>query len=176
MCILYSFSITIIRDSPFSLFSHGIRAKGEKNPNYFRFIRESILGNLSVTVFHSGHPSHLLNLSDQSYRHQKTLTAGDFSGDVLFRHQPYHQVRKEEIFKFCQSTRERISVTRWPRAFLLRRPEPHVSTCEGVWSTFRQRASTSSLAWHRLATLHLCLCHSSPESAFFWVFLSPPAL
>ena len=83
MCILYSFSITIIRDSPFSLFSHGIRAKGEKNPNYFRFIRESILGNLSVTVFHSGHPSHLLKLSDQPYHRQKTLTAGDFSGDLF---------------------------------------------------------------------------------------------
>ena len=84
MCILYSFSITIIRDSPFfSLFSHGIRAKGEKNPNYFRFIRESILGNLSVTVFHSGHPSHLLKLSAQPYRHQKTLTACDFSGDLF---------------------------------------------------------------------------------------------
>ena len=88
MCILYSFSITIIRDSPFSLSSHGIRAKGEKNPNYFRFICESILGNLSVTVFHSGHPSHLLKLSDQPYRRQKTLTAGDFSAE-LFRRSPF---------------------------------------------------------------------------------------
>ncbi|RVW76761.1 Retrovirus-related Pol polyprotein from transposon RE2 [Vitis vinifera] len=56
----------------------------KKNPNYFRFIRESIMGNLSVTVFHSGHPSHLLKLSDQPYRHQKTLTAGD-----LFRRSPF---------------------------------------------------------------------------------------
>ena len=39
-------------------------------------------------------------------------------------------------------------------------------------STFRQRASTSSLAWRRLATLHLCLCHPSPASAFFGVFVS----
>ena len=74
MCIINSFSITKIRDSPFSLFSHGIRAQGEKKPNYFRFIRESILGNLSVTVFHSGHLSHLLKLSDQPSRRQKTLT------------------------------------------------------------------------------------------------------
>ena len=145
MCILYSFSITIIRDSPFSLFSHGIRAKGEKNPNYFWFIRESIMGNLSVTVFHSGHPSHLLKLSDQPYRRQKTLTAGDFSSEVLFRHRPYHQVRKEEIFKFCQSTGGRISATRQPHAFLLQRPESHVLVREGAWSTFRPRASTSSL-------------------------------
>ena len=133
MCILYSFSITIIRDSPFfSLFSHGIRAKGEKNPNYFRFIRESILGNFSMTVYHSGHPSHLLKLSDQPSRRQKTLTAvrkpsppATFSGDVLFRHRPYHQVRKEEIFKFSQSTGGRISSTRQPRAFLLRRVRAH---------------------------------------------------
>ena len=146
MCILYSFSITIIRDSPFfSLFSHGIRAKGEKNPNYFRFIRESILGNLSVTVFHFGHPSHLLKLSDQSYHRQKTLTAGDFSGEVLFRHRPYHQVRKE-IFKFSQSTGGKISATRQPCVFLLRRPESHAPAREGAWSTFRPRASTSSLA------------------------------
>ena len=129
---MYSFSTTKIRDSPFSLFSYGIRAKGGKKPNYFRFIRESILGNLLVTVFHFDHLSHLLKLSDQPYRRQKTLTAvrkpspqATFSGEVLFRHQPYHQVRKEEIFKFCQSTGERFLATRRPCAFLLRRPEPH---------------------------------------------------
>ena len=91
MCIINSFSITKIKDSPFSLFSHGIRAKGEKKkPNYFRFIRESILGNLSVTVFHSGHLSHLLKLFDQPFRRQKTLTAvrkpspqATFSGDLF---------------------------------------------------------------------------------------------
>ena len=84
MCILYGFSITIIRASPFfSLSSHGIRAKGKKNLNYFRFIRESILGNLSVIVFHSRHPSHLLKLFDQPYHRQKTLIVGDFSGDLF---------------------------------------------------------------------------------------------
>ncbi|RVW16568.1 Retrovirus-related Pol polyprotein from transposon TNT 1-94 [Vitis vinifera] len=36
-----------------------------------------------MTVFHSGHLSHLLKLSDQPYRRQKTLTAGDFSGDLF---------------------------------------------------------------------------------------------
>ena len=41
-----------------------------------------------MTVFHSGHLSHLLKLSDQPYRHQKTLTAGDFSGD-FFRQSPF---------------------------------------------------------------------------------------
>ena len=75
MCIINSFLIKKIKDSPFSLFSHGIRAYGEKKPNYFRFIHESILRNLSVTVFHSGHLPHLLKLSGQPYRHQKTLTA-----------------------------------------------------------------------------------------------------
>ena len=44
-----------------------------------------------MTVFHSGHLSHLLKLSDQLYRRQKTLTAvrkpsplATFSDDVLF--------------------------------------------------------------------------------------------
>ena len=85
----------------------------KKNPNYFQFIHESILGNLSVTVFHSDHPSHLLKLFDQPYRRQKTLTVGNFSGEVLFWHRPYHQVRKEEIFKFSQSTGGRLSATRF---------------------------------------------------------------
>ena len=125
-----------------------LEPREKKNLNYFRFIRESILGNLSVTVFHSGHPSHLLKLFDQPYHRQKTLTASNFSGDVLFRHRPYHQVCNEEIFKFCQSTGGRISVT-----------------C-------RPCASTSSLTGRRLATLHLCLCHPSLASDFLGFFLS----
>ena len=84
MCILYSFSIIIIRDSPFSLSLYMVSEPREKkNPNYFRFIRESILGNLSVTVFHSDHPSHLLKLPINPHRRRKTLTAGDFSGDLF---------------------------------------------------------------------------------------------
>ena len=118
----------------------------KKNLNYFRFIRESILGNLSVTVFHSGHPSHLLKFFDQPYHRQKTLTADNFSGDVLFQHRPYHQVHKQEIFNFSQSTGGRISATRRPRASLIRRPESHAPAREGAWVTFRPRASTSSLA------------------------------
>ena len=122
----------------------------KKNPNYFRFIHESILGNLSVTVFHSGHPSHLLKLLDQPYRCQKTLTADDFSGDlfreVLFRHRPYHQVCNEEIFNFSQSTGGRILATRRPHTSLLRQPKSHAPAREGAWGTFRPRASTSSLA------------------------------
>ena len=88
MCNLYSFSITIIRDSPFSLSSHGIRAKGEKNLNYFLFIRESILGNLSVTVFHSGHPFHLLKLSDQPYAVRKPSPPETFPV-TFFRRSPF---------------------------------------------------------------------------------------
>ena len=60
----------------------------KKKPNYFRFICESILGNLSVTVFHSGYLPHLLKLSDQPYCRQKTLTASDFFGD-FFRRSPF---------------------------------------------------------------------------------------
>ena len=36
-----------------------------------------------MAVFHSGHLSHLLKLSDQPYHRQKTLTADDFSGDFF---------------------------------------------------------------------------------------------
>ena len=118
----------------------------KKKPNHFWFICESILGNLSVIMFHSGDFPHLLKLSGQPYRRQKTLIAGNFFGEDLFRHQPYHQVRKEEIFKFCQSTGGRFLVTRWPRAFLLQRPKPHTPAREGTWSNFRKRASTSNLA------------------------------
>ena len=88
MCIINSFSITKIRDSPFSLFTWYQSLGRKKKPNYFRFIRESILRNLSVTVFHSGYLSHLLKLSDQSYRRQKTLTASNFFGD-FFRLSPF---------------------------------------------------------------------------------------
>ncbi|RVW77935.1 hypothetical protein CK203_048290 [Vitis vinifera] len=84
--------------------------------------------------------------SENPHCSQKTLTTGDFFRRSPFRHRSYHQVRKEEIFKFCQSIRGRISVTCRPRRFLLRRPKPHASVHEGTWSTFRQRASTSSLA------------------------------
>ena len=102
--------------------------------------------------------------------HRRRLFWRPFSGEVLFRHRPYHQVRKEEIFKFCQSIEWRFSAMRRPHVFLLQRPEPHALPHEDTWRTFRPRASTSSLTWHRLATLHLCLCHPSPASAFFWVF------
>ena len=94
MCISYSFSITIIRDSPFSLslslFTWS-QSLGRKNPNYFRFIRESILGNLSVTVFHSGHPSHLLKLPINRIAVRKpsppATFPATFSGD--FRRSPF---------------------------------------------------------------------------------------
>ena len=88
-----------------------LEPREKKNPNYFRFIRESILGNLSVTVFHSGHLSHLLKLPINPHRRRKTLTVGKFSSEVLFRHRPYHQVRKEEIFNFSQSIGGRILAT-----------------------------------------------------------------
>ena len=122
--------------SIFSLFTW-YQSLGGKKPNYFRFICESILGNLSVTVFHSDHLPHLLKLSGQPYRRQKTLTAGNFF-QRLFRRSPFptptipsgaqggdlqvlSKHRKENL------SRGRISVTRQPRAFLLRRPEPQSS-------------------------------------------------
>ena len=90
MCIINSFSITKIGILPFLSFHMVLEPREEKkkNPNYFRFICESILGNLSVTVFHSSHLSHLLKFSDQSYRRQKTLTAGNFS-DNFFQRSPF---------------------------------------------------------------------------------------
>ena len=149
MCILYSFSITIIRDSPFFLSSHGIRVKGEKNPNYFCFIRESIRGNLSVIVFHSDHPSHLLKFSDQPYRRQKTLIvvrkpslSATFPATSFSNTDHTIRCARRRSSSFLKAPEGESH----PRAFLLRRPESHAPAREGAWSTFRPRASTSSLA------------------------------
>ena len=105
------------------------KPREKKKPNYFRFIRDSILGNLSVTVFHSGHLSHARGGEEVNrIAVRKPSPPTNFSGNVLFRHRLYHQVRKEEIFKFCQNTGGRFSSTRQPHAFLLRRPELHASS------------------------------------------------
>ena len=127
-----------------------------------------------MTVFHSGHLSHLLKLSDQPYRRQKTLTTGDFSGNLfLTKSFPTPTIpsgaQGGDLQVFSKHRRE-ILTHAPPNAFLLRRPESHVPAREGAWSTFRPCTSTSNLAWRRLATLHLCLCHPSPASAFFGVF------
>ena len=63
-----------------------------------------------------------------------------------------------------------------PRAFFRPTTASHVPAREGAWATFRRRASSSSLAWRRLATLHTCFCHPSPARASFGVLLPPPAL
>ena len=136
----------------------------KKNPNYFRFIRESILGNLSVTVFHSDHPSHLLKLPINPHRRRPfpvTFPAKSFSNTD-------HTIRcaRRRSLTFLKAPDEESQ----PRASLLRRPESHVPAREGAWGIFRPRASTSSLTWHRPTTLHLRLCHLSPKSAFFGVF------
>ena len=55
-------------------------------------------------------------------------------------------------------------------------PAGNCISCAGAWATFRQRASSSSLAWCWLATLHTCFCHSSPARASFGVLLPPLAL
>ena len=146
------------------------QSQGRK-PNSFLFPVSSTPGNLPMTVFHSGHLSHPLKLSGRSNRRQKTFTVGDFSGDVFFRHRPHRKERLEEISNLSQSTGTRNPSTRLTRAFF--RP---ATAREGAWATFRQRASSSSLAWCWLATLHTCFCHSSPARASFGVLLPPLAL
>ena len=59
------------------------QSQGRK-PNSFQFPVSSTPGNLSVTVFHSGHLPHLPILSGQSDRHQKTLIAGELFRRRLF--------------------------------------------------------------------------------------------
>ena len=144
----------------------------KKNPNYFRFIRESILWNLSVTVFHSGHLSHLLKLTDQPYRRQKTLTVGDFSSDLF----PAKSFSDTDHTIKCARKRSSSFVKApegdsQPRVFLLQRPESHALAREGAWSIFRPRASTSILTWRRLATLLLCLCPPIPTRVLGSVLL-----
>ncbi|RVW11983.1 hypothetical protein CK203_091851 [Vitis vinifera] len=69
-----------------------------------------------VIVFHSGHLSHLLKLSDpivssleNPHRRQKTLTAGDLFRRSPFRHRRYHQVHKERSSSFLKARREILS-------------------------------------------------------------------
>ena len=143
MCILYSFSITIIRDSPFSLSLHMVSEPREKkNPNYFRFIHESILGNLSVTVFHSGHPSHLLKLPINPHRRRKTLIAGDFPAKSFSDTDHTIRCAKRRSSTFLKAPEEESQ----PRVSLLRRPKSQAPAREGAWGTFRPHISTSSLA------------------------------
>ena len=125
----------------------------KKKPNYFLFIRESILGNLSVTVFHSSHLPHLLKFSDQPYRRQKTLTtirkpSSSATFQRLFSAKSFsdtdHTIkcarrRSSSLVKAPEGDSQ-------PRVFLLRRPKPHAPAREGAMSTFRPRASTFSLA------------------------------
>ena len=97
----------------------------KKKPNYFRFIRESILGNLSVTVFHSSHLSHFLKLSDQPYRRQKTLTAGDFSRRSPFPTPTIPSGAQGGDLQVLSKHRREILSHAPARTFLLRWPEPH---------------------------------------------------
>ncbi|RVX18159.1 Retrovirus-related Pol polyprotein from transposon TNT 1-94 [Vitis vinifera] len=91
-----------------------------RKPNSFQFPVSSTLGNLPVTVFHSGHLPHLPILSGQSDCRQKTLTAGKIFRRTfrrrLFRHRPYQKERLEEISNFCEGTGTKSSSTRRPRA------------------------------------------------------------
>ena len=68
------------------------------------------------------------SLSGQSNRRQKTLTAGDFSGDVFF---PHRKERLEEISNLSQSTGTRNPSTRRPRAFFRPATASHAPAREG---------------------------------------------
>ncbi|RVX17825.1 FAM10 family protein [Vitis vinifera] len=122
----------------------------KKNPNYFGLSVIHSEKSFSDRVsFRSPFPSPKAfrsTVSPSENPHRRRFFRRLFFGDILFRHRPYHQVRKEEIFKLSQSTGGRILAMRRPRAFLLLRLESHAPAREGAWSTFRPRASTSSLA------------------------------
>ena len=110
-----------------------------------------------MTVFHSDHLFHLLKLSGQPYRGQKTLITVNifpaiFSGD------------------FSQSTGAKNRSTCLPCATFLRRPESHAPAREGAWPTFWCRAFTSRLVRRRLALQSLRQSSPNPASPFFWHF------
>ena len=91
-------------------------------------------------------------------------------GDVLFQHRPYHQVRKEKIFKFCQSTGERISITHRPREFLLRRPEPQAPAREGGWEHFLATRFHLQLRLTPFSHSPFVFVPSEPYKCIFWGF------
>ena len=130
-----------------------------------------------MTLFHSGHLSHLLKLSNQPYRRQKTLTVDNFSGDLFpakFFSDTDHIIR-------CARKRS-SSFVKAPKGEYRSRAD-HSRLFSGSLNLTRQRVE------HFLATrFHLqpCLTPSShspsmllpsePCKCIFLGFLSPSAL
>ncbi|RVW72669.1 Trafficking protein particle complex subunit 8 [Vitis vinifera] len=117
-----------------------------------------------------------LSLSSKAFRstvlpsenpHCRRLFPATLFGEVLFQHRPYHQVRKEEIFKFCQSTRGRISVTCRPHAFLLRWPEPHALARGALSGDTLPPPTCLTLSSHSPSVL----APSKPYKCIFGVFV-----
>ena len=130
-----------------------------------------------MTVFHSGHLSHLLKLSDQLYRRQKTLTASDFSGDLF-------------PAKSFSDTDHTIRCARRRSSSFLKAPEGDSQPRVGHACFFSDGLNlTRWRVEHFLATLfHLqprltpsshpsfVFVPSEPCKCIFWGFLSPSAL
>ena len=130
-----------------------------------------------MTVFHSGHLSHLLKLSDQLYRRQKTLTAGDFSGDLF-------------PAKSFSNTDHTIRCARKRSSSFLKAPkgdsQPRVGHArffsDGLnltrWRVEHFPATLFHLQPRLMPSSHpsFVLVPSEPCKCIFWGFLSPSAL
>ena len=102
---------------------------------------------ISLSLSHSGHQSLFSEprektLSSQSNSRQKTLTAGNFSGEIFRRIFPanfpatvfflHRKERLEEISNLSQSTGTRNPSTRRPRAFFRPATASHAPAHEGA--------------------------------------------
>ncbi|RVW63729.1 Retrovirus-related Pol polyprotein from transposon TNT 1-94 [Vitis vinifera] len=146
---------------------HLIRWESQgRKPNSFQFPVSSTLGNLPVTVFHSGHLPHLPILSGQSDRRKKTLTAGKFSGEL-----------PATYFSDIDHTRR----SAWRRSpTFVKAPEPK----SYPRAIFRPATASHAPATRLLLQLRLTptslptslVLPSEPCTYLFWGFLSPSAL
>ena len=102
----------------------------------------------------------------------------DFSDDFFIRRYfptptTSSGAQREDLQLFSKHWRQKNRSTRLSHAVFLRQPESHMSAHEGAWPTLWCRASTSRLAWRRLALLSLH--QSSPNLAYPFFGISASA-
>ena len=148
-----------IKVFPLFLSQHGIRAKGE-NLILSCFpchqLRETFRWPCFIPVTFSISQYFPVNWIVVRKHSPPVNFYGELSGDAFSRHQPYQKECLEEISNFCEGTGTK-------------RPSPR-NFPTGAWGLFRRRASSSSFAWCRPASLHPWFSHPSPARTSFGDF------